>query len=56
MEPADSEALADALARLLDDSDLRNRLGIAGRQTVLEQFDMARNATRLLDLLCVGKE
>lgn len=46
----DSNALADALARLLDDDELCKRLSIAGRQTVLEQFNMSRNATRLLNL------
>lgn len=50
--PQDSTSLAAALARLLDDPILRCRLAVAGRQTVLERFDMARNATRLLQLLC----
>lgn len=54
--PQDSEALAEALARLLDDAELRHQLTLAGRETVLERFDMARNATRLLELLCGEKE
>jgi glycosyltransferase involved in cell wall biosynthesis len=54
--PQDSAALADALARLLDDPELRNRLGTAGRQTVLERFDMARNTTHLLQLLFAPEE
>ena len=45
--PNDSVALAGALVRLLDDSDLRSRLAAAGRQKVLEQFDMASNTTQL---------
>ncbi len=51
--PRDSTSLAAALARLLDDPLLRGRLAAAGQQTVLECFDMARNATRLLHLLCM---
>ncbi len=47
----DSKALAIALARLLDSPSLRHRLAYAGRQTVLERFNMARNATSLLHLL-----
>lgn len=49
--PNDSMALAGALARLLDDSDLRDRLAASGRQKVLEQFDMASNTTQLRSLL-----
>ncbi len=52
--PHDSTALAAALARLLDDPLLRCRLAVVGRQTVLEQFDMARNAIQLLHLLCTN--
>lgn len=54
--PHDSTALATALARLLDDAQLSCCLAAAGRQTVLERFDMARNATRLLHLLCKDQE
>ncbi len=48
--PNDSEALASALARLLDDTSLRCRLAVAGRQTVIANFDMRRNAKYLLSL------
>jgi glycosyltransferase involved in cell wall biosynthesis len=47
----DSAALAEAIARLLGDSDLRARLTAAARRTVLERFDMATNARHLTNLL-----
>lgn len=49
--PEDSVALANALARLLDDSSLRSHLAVAGRQKVLEQFDAESNTLLLLHLL-----
>ncbi len=48
--PQDTSALAAALARLLDDGALRSRLGQAGRQTIIERFDVAKNAHCLIDL------
>ena len=38
MPPGDAEALATALGRLLDDPELRGRLGAAGRLRVQERF------------------
>lgn len=46
----DSISLAQAMARLLDDPDLRERLATAGWQTVLAKFDMAANTRHLLQL------
>jgi glycosyltransferase involved in cell wall biosynthesis len=42
--PADPSALAAALGRALDDSDLRTRIGPAGRQRVLERFTWRKTA------------
>jgi glycosyltransferase involved in cell wall biosynthesis len=47
----DVEALINALERLVGDRDLRHRLGCAARETVLAEFDAARNAARLASLL-----
>jgi glycosyltransferase involved in cell wall biosynthesis len=47
VQPGDAAALADALARLADDRPLRERLGAAGRETVLRDFDVDRNAAAL---------
>ncbi len=49
--PAGEEELASALARLIDDSDLRLRLGKSARRRVLEDYDLNRNTAVLADLL-----
>lgn len=48
--PRDPEALAAALARLLDDTDLRRRLGQAGRRRV-ERYDWKTVAGEFLEAL-----
>lgn len=48
--PADPEALAAALGRLLDDAALRRTLGEAGRARVRERFSAARMAAETLAL------
>ncbi|NJN46636.1 MAG: glycosyltransferase family 4 protein [Candidatus Competibacteraceae bacterium] len=45
--PSDAEGLAKAIARLLDDAELRRRLGVAGRQKVLSHYHLQRNIERL---------
>jgi glycosyltransferase involved in cell wall biosynthesis len=48
--PSDAAALAAALARLADGPDFALSLGRAGRQRVLERYDLARNASRLVEV------
>jgi len=48
--PRDPDALAAALRRLLDDADLRRRMGEAGRRRVAEQFTADLMTKRFLDL------
>jgi glycosyltransferase involved in cell wall biosynthesis len=49
--PGDASALADALGRLASDPHLRRRLGDEARRVVRADFDAARNARRVVDLL-----
>jgi glycosyltransferase involved in cell wall biosynthesis len=49
--PADAQALAAAIARLLADPDLRARLGAAARRKIAERFDIDRNIERHAALL-----
>lgn len=44
----DSEALAVALRRLVDSADLRERMGRAGRQRIIDHFDERRMAEQTL--------
>jgi len=45
--PGDGRALANALKRLYQDSIMRSRFGKAGREKVLAEFDLNKNAARL---------
>lgn len=49
--PGDAEALAAALRTLIDDADLRARLGAAGPRRAAELCDPARQADRFGELL-----
>jgi len=50
-EPHDAHGLADALQMLARDPALRARLGRAGREKVLAEFDLSRNVDALAALL-----
>ena len=52
--PRDSVAIANALECLYHDARLRNRLGQAGRQKVLSEFDQDINANTLAQLFRMG--
>ena len=49
--PSSDEDLARAVARLMDESGLRLRLGKSGRQRVAEGFDLQRNIEHLAKIL-----
>ena len=48
--PGDPAAIADALTRLLADRPLRQRLARAGRERIETEYDLDRNAARLVGL------
>ncbi len=52
--PENPAALADALQRLADDPELGQRMGRAGREKVLREFDLNDNATKLVQLMIGG--
>ena len=45
--PSDDQGFAEAIARLMDDAELRERLGRAGRVRVMERFNLPNNAKQL---------
>lgn len=49
--PGDAAALAEALAVLAADPDLRRRMGAAGRRRILQDFDMRASARVLAAML-----
>jgi len=52
--PADPQALSDAIASLARDDELRERLGLAGRERVEREYDITRNVEELAELLRRG--
>ena len=48
--PSDLDALTGALARLMDDDELRERLAVRGRKRVLEHYDLRHNVEKLADV------
>jgi glycosyltransferase involved in cell wall biosynthesis len=47
---SDVEALKNAIASLMNDSSLRLKLGRAGRQRVIEKYNLKPNADRLAEI------
>ncbi len=45
--PADAAAFASGLARLIDDPELRRRVGVAGRARILDKFQLEKNGRYL---------
>ena len=54
--PGDATALAERVAALLDDEDLRNRFGKAGRAEVQAEFNIHLEAQRLCTILTAALE
>lgn len=52
--PGDPAAMADALQALGRDPQLRQRMGRAGREKVVRQFNLEVNARQLLNLILAG--
>jgi glycosyltransferase involved in cell wall biosynthesis len=48
--PRDVGALADALQKLLQDSEMRSRMGRLGREKILREFNLQRSVENLADL------
>src|ERR1017187_6015062 len=48
--PGDPEALARAVARLMDNAEVRRTLGQRARLKILEKFDLRRNTEHLADV------
>jgi glycosyltransferase involved in cell wall biosynthesis len=48
--PHDEQALADAVIKLIQDPDLRKRLGESARKRVEEKFDINKNVAHYLEL------
>ena len=46
---ADTQALTDAIQRLIDDPELRKRLGAAGREKVLAEYDLENNIQGMIE-------
>ena len=47
---ADVDGLVEALGRLMDSAELRERLGAGGRKRVLEGFELGMNVERLAEV------
>jgi glycosyltransferase involved in cell wall biosynthesis len=50
VDTANEKALADAMAHLLSDIELRKKLGHGGRKIIKDKFDVNKNIAKLLKL------
>jgi colanic acid/amylovoran biosynthesis glycosyltransferase len=48
--PSDEQSLADAIRRLMEDPNLRRKLGQAGRVRVMEKYNLRKNVGKLADI------
>jgi glycosyltransferase involved in cell wall biosynthesis len=48
--PADVEALTEAIALLMDNPELRRTLGQAGRQKILQHYELQKNTKQLAEI------
>lgn len=53
--PADPDGLGEAIRRMMDDSLLRQRMGKAGREKVLNLYSMDRNLRTLRECFRIGE-
>lgn len=56
LQPGDAKGLADALAQLGNDPDLRARMGEAGRKKVLREYNLKANTKQLLDWIIAAQK
>ncbi len=49
LQPGDAQALANALQRLHNEPELRQRMGLAGREKVLHEYNLKANSRQLLE-------
>ena len=50
VSPSDEEAMAEALRRLMDQPELRRRLGRAGRLRVIDRYNLEKNVKALAEV------
>jgi glycosyltransferase involved in cell wall biosynthesis len=48
--PSDDEELSRVIARLMDDAELRKRIGENGRKRVVDRYDLEQNTRRLAEI------
>ena len=48
--PSDVEGLSSAISELMDDAELRSRLGQAGRARVVDRYDLSRNVLKMAEV------